>query len=96
MDMESIPTIPHFIEEVPNFKSFIDGAILDRDEVLVGHTKSQQVKFYLDAIGCLRMKYKLFCTDVEWLGEEEADIKIWKEDAQGHSLWPCGKPLSVP
>ena len=52
MDVESIPTIPHLIEEVPDFKSFIDGAILDKDEVLVGHTKPQHVKFYLDVVGC--------------------------------------------
>ena len=86
MDVESIPTIPHLIEEVPDFKSFIEGAILDKEEVLVGHTKAQQVKFYLDGTGCPRMKYKLFCTDVEWLGEGGAGIKMWKEDAQGHSL----------
>ena len=96
MDVESIPTIPHLIEEVPDVKSFIEEAILDKEEVLVGHTKSQQVKFYLDATGCPRMKYKLFCTDVEWLGEGGASIKIWKEDAQGRSLWPRGEPLPVP
>ena len=28
MDVEAIPTIPHLIEEVPDFKSVIDGAIL--------------------------------------------------------------------
>ena len=38
MDVESIPTIPHLIKEVPDFKSFIDSAILDKDEALVGHT----------------------------------------------------------
>ena len=27
------------------------------------------------------MKYKLFCTDVEWLEEGGVGIKIWKEDA---------------
>ena len=42
------------------------------------------------------MKYKLFCTNVEWLREGGASIKFWKEDAQRHSLWPRGKPLSVP
>uniref|UniRef100_A9U6H3 Predicted protein n=1 Tax=Physcomitrium patens TaxID=3218 RepID=A9U6H3_PHYPA len=42
------------------------------------------------------MKYKLFCTDVEWLGEEGAGIKIWKEDAHGCSLWPRGEPSPVP
>ena len=57
MDVESIPTIPHLIEEVPDFKSFIEGAILDKEEVLVGHTKPKQVKFYLDGTGCPRMKY---------------------------------------
>ena len=96
MDVESIPTILHLIEEVPDFKSFIDGAILDKDEALVGHTKPQQVKFYMDVARCPRMKYKLFCTDMEWLGEEGAGIKIWKEDAEGHSLWPRGEPLLVP
>ena len=96
MDVESIPTIPHLIEEVPDFKSFIDGVILDKDEVLVGHTKPQQVKFYLDGAGCLKMKYKLFCTDVEWLGEGGEGIKIWKKDAQGRNLWPHGKLLFVP
>ena len=28
----------------------------------------------------------LFCMDMEWLGEEGVDIKIWKEDAEGCSL----------
>ena len=46
MDVESIPTILHLIEEVPDFKSFIEEAILEKDELLVGHTKPQQVKFY--------------------------------------------------
>ena len=32
---------------------------------------------------------------MEWLGEGGVGKKIWKEDAQGHSLWPCGEPLPV-
>ena len=96
MDVETIPTIPHLIEEVPDFKSFIEGAILDKDDGLVGHTKPQQVKFHVDGAGCPRMKYKLFCTDTEWLGENGAGIKIWKEDAQGCSLWPRGEPPALP
>ena len=87
MDVESIPTMPHLIEEVPDFKSFIEGAILNKEEVLVGYTKPQQVKFYLDGMGCPRMKYKLFCTNKEWLGEGGAGIKMWKEDAHLVALW---------
>jgi hypothetical protein len=39
MDVESVPTIPHLIEEVPDFKDFIVGHIVDEDEALEGHTK---------------------------------------------------------
>ena len=33
---------------------------------------------------------------MDWLGEEGKGIKIWKEDAQGHSLWPQSEPLPIP
>ena len=96
MDVDSISTIPHLIEEVPDFKAFIAGSFVDGDDVLVGHTKPHQLKFYLDSTGCLVMKYKLLCTDVEWLGEDGRGIKLWKEDAGGRSLWPRGELLPVP
>ena len=96
MDVESIPTVPHVIEEVPDCKSFIDITILDRGDIFVPYTRPQQVKFYLNAARCPKMKYKLYCTDVDWLGEEREGIKIWKEDAQGRSLWPQGEPLPIP
>ena len=86
MDVESIPTIPHLIGEVPDFKGFIEGAFVDGDESLVGHSKPQQVKFYLDSNGVPVMKYKLLCTDLEWLGEDGRGIKLWKEDSEGRSL----------
>ena len=56
MDVESIPTIPHVIEEVPDCKSFIDKTILDRHDVFVPHTRPQQVKFYVDVARCPKMK----------------------------------------
>ena len=95
MDVESIPTIPHLVEEVPDFKGFIEGSILEGDEALVGHTKAQQFKFYLDSTGCPVMKYKIFCTDVDWLPKEGGGIKLWKEDSEGRSLWPRGVPIPV-
>ena len=96
IDVDSTPTVAHLIEEVPDFKSFIAGAFVDGGDILVGHTRPQQVKFYLDSFGCPVMKYKLLCTDGNWLGEDGRGIKLWKEDAQGQSLWPCGVPLPVP
>jgi hypothetical protein len=65
MDVESIPTIAHLIEEVPDFKGFIAGSFIDGDDILIGHIKPQQVKFYLDSDGIPVVKYKLKCTDVD-------------------------------
>jgi hypothetical protein len=94
MTNESAATIPHLIQEVPDFKKFIQEWILDGDEALQGHTKAHQFKFYLDASGCPVMKYKILCQDVDWLprGGEGSGIKLWKEDSMGRSLWPRGEP----
>ena len=96
MDVESIPTIPRLIEEVVDFKRFIGGKLNDGNDILVGHTKPQQVKFYLDSTGCPVMMYKMLCTHTDWLGENGRGIKLWKEDDEGHSLWPRRSPLPVP
>jgi hypothetical protein len=37
MDGESIPVIPHLIEEVPDFKGFIDSFRCKKGEALEGH-----------------------------------------------------------
>jgi hypothetical protein len=37
MEVESVPTIPHRIEEVSNFKGFIVECIAEGDEALEGH-----------------------------------------------------------
>ena len=96
MDVESIPTIPHFIEEVASFKGFIGSKLNDSNDILVGHTKPQQVKFYLDSTGCSVMTYKMLYIDADWLGENDRGIKLWKKDTEGRSLWPRGSPLPVP
>jgi hypothetical protein len=95
MEVESIPTIPHLIEEVPDFKGFIAGHIADGDEALEGHTKAQQFKFFVDSKGWPMMKYKIFCTDNDWLPNEGGGIKLWQEDEEGRSLWPRGKPAPL-
>ncbi len=92
MDVESVPTIPHLIEEVPDFKGFIKGSIAEGDEALEGHTKAQQFKFFVDSNGCPMMKYRIHCNDEDWLPKEGGGIKLWKEDCEGRSLWPRGEP----
>jgi hypothetical protein len=46
MEVESILTIPHLIDEVPDFKGFIAGCIAE------GDMKAQQFKFYVNSNGC--------------------------------------------
>ena len=36
----------------------------------LGHTKAQQFKFYIDASGCPVIKYKLLCTNDDWLPQD--------------------------
>ena len=94
MDIETIPTILHLIEEVPNFKKFIENGIANKENTLFVHTKVQQFKFYVDVMGCLVMKYKLLYTDDGWL-PRDGGIKLWKKDSQGQALWPHGYPKAV-
>ena len=96
MKHEAVPTIPHLIQEVPDFKKFIAEWMLDGDDTLMGHTKAHQFKFYVDSSGCPVMKYKIFCHDDDWLPKGDGcGIKLWKEDSEGRSLWPRGVPGAV-
>ena len=96
MKIEAVPTIPHLIQEVPDFKKFIKEWMLDGDDMLMGHTKAHQFKFYVDSSGCPVMKYKIFCHDDDWLPKGDGcGIKLWKEDSEGRSLWPRGVPGAV-
>jgi len=70
MDVESMTTILHLIEEVLDFKAFIEGFFLNGDEAFVGHTMAQQFKFYFNSAGIPIMKYKRYYTDSNWLLEE--------------------------
>jgi hypothetical protein len=67
MDVEFVPTIPHFIKEVPNFKGLIAKCIAKEEEALKGHTTVQQFEFFIDSNGCPVMKYRIHCTDNDWL-----------------------------
>ena len=51
MDTESRPVIPHLIEEVPDFKKFVEGYLCTGRDALAGHTNAQQYKFYRNGNG---------------------------------------------
>ena len=63
VDVESLPTILHLIEEVLDFKGFIAKFITKNDEALDGHTKAQKFMFFVDSNGCSMMKYRIHYSD---------------------------------
>ena len=84
MKNEIVPSIPHHIQEVLDFKKFIADWSLDGEESLMGHTKVHQFKFYADSTGLQVLKYKIYCHDDEWLPKGEGNgIKLWKEGLYG-------------
>ena len=91
MDLDKEPVIPALIEEVPDFKSFIEEYISEDD--LVGHSQGRQFRFYRGGNRWPLMQYKLRCTDEKWRPEE--GIKLWKEDDEGNPVLPSGSPPSV-
>ena len=86
MDLDKDAVIPHMIEEVPDFKAFINTYIREGQERLVGHTRGRQFRFYVAEDDWPLMQYKMSCTSLVWLPEE--GIKLWKEDANGRPMLP--------
>ena len=79
IDTKSQPVILHLIEEVPDFKKFVEGDLCTGCDALTGHTNAQQFKFYRNANGWPLMQYKLLCTDNEWLPKGSGGIWLWKQ-----------------
>jgi hypothetical protein len=92
MDCETHPVIPHLIEEVPDFKAFVNGYLGTGGDFLGGHSKSQQFKFYMDSSGWPLMEYKNLCTDKNWLPEHGKGIRLWSETEDGRPKVPSGSP----
>ena len=40
------------------------------------------------------MKYKLLCTDDDWL-PRDGGIKLWKKDSKRRTLWLYGCPTAI-
>ena len=55
MDAKLLLLIPHLIEEVLDFKGFIDSSICKKREALERHIAAQQFKFDRNANGWLLM-----------------------------------------
>ena len=96
MDCETQPVIPHFIEEVPDFKQFVQGYLGTSGDYLEGHSKAQQFKFHMDSEGWPIMEYKNVCNEVEWLPKGGKGIRLWSATEDGRPNVPTGDPRPLP
>jgi hypothetical protein len=94
MDLEKVPVIPHMIEELPDWRTFVSEHIPSGKEKLIGHTKAQQFKFYVRDDGWPVMQYKVLSTHVEWLPKD--GVKMWKSNIKGEPCIPSGDPFPAP
>jgi len=92
IDVESLPVIPHLIEEVPDFKKFMQRYLGTGGDFLEGHSAAQQFKFYRHSSGWPLMEYKHLSTDKKWLPEHGRAIRLWSETEDGWPLVPNGSP----
>ena len=89
MDCETEPLIPHLIEEVLDFKSFVKGYLGRGGQFLEGHSKVQQFKFHMDPSGWPMKEYK------KWLLEDGKGIQLWSETEENGPRVPTRSPRSV-
>ena len=58
---------------------------------LVGHTKTQQFRFYMRDDGVTAMQFKLLCTTPNWDSYE--GILMWRQDKDENCLLSGGEPI---
>ena len=92
MNCEMHPIILHLIEEVPDFKTFVDGYLGTGGIFLEGHSFSQQLKFFMNFDGWLIMEYKDLCTNPECLRPHGKGICLWNEIEDEHPIIPNSNP----
>jgi hypothetical protein len=78
IDVQSQPVIFYLIEEFFDFKEYIKDYISKREEVLLGQSKDQKIKFYKHDNKWPMMQYKKLCIDNVSLPSTNGGIKLWK------------------
>ncbi len=90
------PFILQLIQEIPDFKSWVQGYLKDGLEVLIGHTDMHLFQFFVDSTRWLVMQYKVFPIYAMWSPKDGLAIQLWKSNDQGHPKLPIGIPKHVP
>lgn len=85
--------LSYLIQEVPDFKTFVEGYIPEGANELVGHSKPLQFRF--SNVGNYpMMHYKMHPRDQDW--KPENGIEMWERGDDGTPKLPIGEPKVVP
>ena len=96
MQSQDLDFMPNFVQDVADFKSFVQDYIRDGADRLVGLGEMHLFKFYIDEEGWPVMQCKELAVHVYWLPRDKPAICLWKEDADRKPIIPCGLPNPVP
>jgi hypothetical protein len=66
MFSQDCPFILQLIQEILDFKSWVNGYLNNGPKVFVSHTKMHLFKIFMDEVGWLVMQYKMFPTNALW------------------------------
>ena len=76
MKSQKLAFLPEVIQEVADFKSFVQGYQCSGTERLLGISNMHLFKFYVDSEGVPVMKFKKSAVDAEWEPRNKPPIKI--------------------
>ena len=82
---------PFLLTKIPDFKQYCDGYLCDGQDILVGHSKPLQFRFFMQDETPM-MQYKAHVGVSNWSGS----IRLWKTDTEGKPMLPHGDPPLVP
>ncbi len=90
------PFILQLIQEILDFKSWVNGYLNASPNVFDGHTKMHLFRFFVGEVGWPMMQYKVSPTDALWSPKGGPTIRLWKEDGTGRAKLLAKVPNLVP
>jgi hypothetical protein len=88
--------IPEFVQEVADFKSFIQWYLCDGPSRLIGLGDIHLFKFYVDEEEWPVLQDKESATDTTWLPRNKPALRLWKEATDGKPMIPIGNLDPIP
>lgn len=85
--------VPHFVQEVPDFKSYLEPYLLKGGDALIGHLQPRLFRLYVRGDGMPCLQYKLKCQDDDWVPREGIEMWSWTNN---HPKLPTGEPKRLP